>query len=196
MPATACRRLGMNRQPHGRQALTDESMTPTASQCRRRPLAGRHRHRHRHDLVDPVLGTELVRVDATGLDLAAAFAFAREQGRAALRAMNSAQRAKMFAAVAKVLQAHAAASAPRCGLRTTRWVPTRWKWPAATAACKSVGPDVAALHTGHGTVMPQSLHGGPGRAGGGEELGGPRALNFYLHRAAVQASTTVLTQLN
>ena len=41
-----------------------------------------------------------------------------------------------------------------------------------------VSPDVAALHTGHGNVMPQSLHGGPGRAGGGEELGGLRALGF------------------
>jgi 3,4-dehydroadipyl-CoA semialdehyde dehydrogenase len=58
-----------------------------------------------------------------------------------------------------------------------------------------ISPDVAAIHTGHGNVMPQSLHGGPGRAGGGEELGGLRALNFYHRRAAVQASTTVLTQL-
>ena len=49
--------------------------------------------------------------------------------------------------------------------------------------------------TGHGNVMPQSLHGGPGRAGGGEELGGLRALNFYHRRAAIQASTAVLTQL-
>ncbi|MBU0586993.1 MAG: 3,4-dehydroadipyl-CoA semialdehyde dehydrogenase [Gammaproteobacteria bacterium] len=59
----------------------------------------------------------------------------------------------------------------------------------------SVSPDVAALHTGHGNVMPQSLHGGPGRAGGGEELGGLRALNFYHRRSAIQASTAVLTQL-
>ena len=59
-----------------------------------------------------------------------------------------------------------------------------------------VSPDVASLHTGHGNVMPQSLHGGPGRAGGGEELGGARALNFYLRRAAVQASTTVLSALS
>jgi 3,4-dehydroadipyl-CoA semialdehyde dehydrogenase len=58
-----------------------------------------------------------------------------------------------------------------------------------------ISPDVAALHTGHGNVMPQSLHGGPGRAGGGEELGGLRALNFYHRRAAVQASTTVLAAL-
>lgn len=59
-----------------------------------------------------------------------------------------------------------------------------------------VSPDVAALHTGHGNVMPQSLHGGPGRAGGGEELGGLRALNFYHRRAAVQAATAVLSHLN
>ena len=58
-----------------------------------------------------------------------------------------------------------------------------------------ISPDVAALHTGHGNVMPQSLHGGPGRAGGGEELGGARALNFYHRRAAIQASTAVLDPL-
>jgi 3,4-dehydroadipyl-CoA semialdehyde dehydrogenase len=58
-----------------------------------------------------------------------------------------------------------------------------------------ITPDVAALHTGHGNVMPQSLHGGPGRAGGGEELGGARALHFYHRRAAIQASTAVLSQL-
>jgi 3,4-dehydroadipyl-CoA semialdehyde dehydrogenase len=57
-----------------------------------------------------------------------------------------------------------------------------------------ISPDVGSLHTGHGNVMPQSLHGGPGRAGGGEELGGMRALNFYHRRSAVQASTTVLAQ--
>jgi len=59
-----------------------------------------------------------------------------------------------------------------------------------------VTPDVAASHTGHGNVMPQSLHGGPGRAGGGEELGGVRALNFYHRRAAVQASSAVLAALS
>ncbi len=58
-----------------------------------------------------------------------------------------------------------------------------------------ISPEVAQLHTGHGNVMPQSLHGGPGRAGGGEELGGLRALNFYHRRSAVQASTNVLAQL-
>ena len=38
-------------------------------------------------------------------------------------------------------------------------------------------------------------HGGPGRAGGGEELGGRRGLRFYHQRVAVQANTTRLEQL-
>jgi 3,4-dehydroadipyl-CoA semialdehyde dehydrogenase len=58
-----------------------------------------------------------------------------------------------------------------------------------------VSPDVAATHSGHGNVMPQSLHGGPGRAGGGEELGGLRAMNFYHRRTAIQASPAVLAKI-
>ncbi|CAN5811803.1 hypothetical protein BH09PSE5_BH09PSE5_18960 [soil metagenome] len=58
-----------------------------------------------------------------------------------------------------------------------------------------VTPDVAAAQTGHGNVMPMSLHGGPGRAGGGEELGGLKALGFYHRRAAVQANPAVLAKL-
>ncbi len=59
----------------------------------------------------------------------------------------------------------------------------------------AISPDVAASQTGHGNVMPMSLHGGPGRAGGGEELGGLRALAFYHRRSAVQASTEALDEL-
>jgi len=58
-----------------------------------------------------------------------------------------------------------------------------------------VSPDVAQTHTGHGNVMPMSLHGGPGRAGGGAELGGLRALDFYHRRSAIQASPAVLAGL-
>ena len=54
-------------------------------------------------LWDPVLGTALVRVDAAGLDLAEAFAFARDIGGAALRAATYRERAAMLAAVVKVL---------------------------------------------------------------------------------------------
>lgn len=59
----------------------------------------------------------------------------------------------------------------------------------------AISPDVAASHTGHGNVMPMSLHGGPGRAGGGEELGGLRALGFYHRRSAVQATGAALDAL-
>ncbi|WP_417926451.1 tripartite tricarboxylate transporter substrate-binding protein [Cupriavidus nantongensis] len=58
-----------------------------------------------------------------------------------------------------------------------------------------ITPDVAQAQTGHGNVMPMSLHGGPGRAGGGAELGGLRALDFYHRRSAVQASPNVIAKL-
>jgi 3,4-dehydroadipyl-CoA semialdehyde dehydrogenase len=40
--------------------------------------------------------------------------------------------------------------------------------------------------TGHAIVMPQCIHGGPGRAGGGEELGGLRGLPLHMQRTAIQ----------
>ncbi len=51
------------------------------------------------------------------------------------------------------------------------------------------------LSPGPGTVLPQLVHGGPGRAGGGEELGGPRGLAFYLQRVALQGSRPVIDKL-
>ena len=52
--------------------------------------------------------------------------------------------------------------------------------------------EAAAESTGHGSPLPQLKHGGPGRAGGGEELGGIRAVKHYLQRAALQGSPTML----
>lgn len=46
--------------------------------------------------------------------------------------------------------------------------------------------------TGSGTVLPSLVHGGPGKAGGGEELGGERGLRFYLQRTAIQGDTQLL----
>ncbi len=57
-------------------------------------------------LYDPVLGTELVRIDSTGLDLAEGFNFAREQGGAALRALTYRERGALLSAIVKVLQAN------------------------------------------------------------------------------------------
>ena len=51
------------------------------------------------------------------------------------------------------------------------------------------------LSPGPGTVLPQLVHGGPGRAGGGEELGGPRGLAFYLQRVALEGSRPVIAKL-
>ncbi|MDY0745926.1 phenylacetic acid degradation bifunctional protein PaaZ [Paucibacter sp. R3-3] len=53
--------------------------------------------------------------------------------------------------------------------------------------------EAAKESTGHGSPLPLLKHGGPGRAGGGEELGGLRAVTHYLQRAAVQGSPTMLT---
>ncbi|MDQ2089324.1 phenylacetic acid degradation bifunctional protein PaaZ [Marimonas arenosa] len=47
--------------------------------------------------------------------------------------------------------------------------------------------------TGHGAPMPHMVHGGPGRAGGGEELGGVRGVLHYMQRTAVQGSPDILT---
>ncbi|HWS34319.1 MAG TPA: phenylacetic acid degradation bifunctional protein PaaZ [Actinoplanes sp.] len=53
--------------------------------------------------------------------------------------------------------------------------------------------DDAKESTGHGSPLPMLVHGGPGRAGGGEELGGIRAVLHHLQRTAVQASPDLLT---
>ncbi len=51
---------------------------------------------------------------------------------------------------------------------------------------------VAGQTFGPGTVLPQLVHGGPGHAGGGEELGGLRALSFYSQRTAIQGDRAIL----
>jgi oxepin-CoA hydrolase/3-oxo-5,6-dehydrosuberyl-CoA semialdehyde dehydrogenase len=55
--------------------------------------------------------------------------------------------------------------------------------------------DDAAESTGHGSPLPVLVHGGPGRAGGGEELGGIRGVLHHLQRTAVQASPDMMTAL-
>lgn len=53
--------------------------------------------------------------------------------------------------------------------------------------------DDAKTSTGHGSPLPHLVHGGPGRAGGGEELGGVRAVKHHMQRTAVQGSPDLLT---
>lgn len=55
--------------------------------------------------------------------------------------------------------------------------------------------DCAAASTGHGSPLPTLVHGGPGRAGGGEELGGSRAVKHYMQRCAIQGSPTTLMEI-
>ncbi|HWM33944.1 MAG TPA: phenylacetic acid degradation bifunctional protein PaaZ [Pseudolysinimonas sp.] len=55
--------------------------------------------------------------------------------------------------------------------------------------------DDARTSTGHGSPMPHLVHGGPGRAGGGEELGGIRAVLHHMRRTAIQGSPDMLTAL-
>jgi oxepin-CoA hydrolase / 3-oxo-5,6-dehydrosuberyl-CoA semialdehyde dehydrogenase len=53
--------------------------------------------------------------------------------------------------------------------------------------------DCAKESTGHGSPMPLLTHGGPGRAGGGEEMGGKRGVMHYMQRTSIQGSPTTLT---
>ena len=53
----------------------------------------------------------------------------------------------------------------------------------------------AAESTGHGSPLPHLIHGGPGRAGGGEEMGGVRGVKHYMQRTAIQGSPQTLTAI-
>jgi oxepin-CoA hydrolase/3-oxo-5,6-dehydrosuberyl-CoA semialdehyde dehydrogenase len=55
--------------------------------------------------------------------------------------------------------------------------------------------DSAKESTGHGSPMPHMIHGGPGRAGGGEEMGGIRGVTHYMQRTALQGSPRVLSAI-
>jgi oxepin-CoA hydrolase/3-oxo-5,6-dehydrosuberyl-CoA semialdehyde dehydrogenase len=55
--------------------------------------------------------------------------------------------------------------------------------------------DCAKESTGHGSPMPMLVHGGPGRAGGGEEMGGKRGVAHYMQRTSIQGSPTTLSKI-
>ncbi len=58
-----------------------------------------------------------------------------------------------------------------------------------------INKESAKQSTGHGSPLPQLVHGGPGRAGGGEEMGGKRGIKHYMQRCAIQGSPTTLTEI-
>jgi oxepin-CoA hydrolase/3-oxo-5,6-dehydrosuberyl-CoA semialdehyde dehydrogenase len=53
----------------------------------------------------------------------------------------------------------------------------------------------AGENTGHGSPLPHLVHGGPGRAGGGEEMGGMRGIFHYMQRTAIQSHPTTITKI-
>ncbi len=55
--------------------------------------------------------------------------------------------------------------------------------------------DCAKESTGHGAPLPMLIHGGPGRAGGGEEMGGLRGVKHYMQRTALQGSPTTISAI-
>lgn len=59
----------------------------------------------------------------------------------------------------------------------------------------SINRESAKQSTGHGSPLPMLVHGGPGRAGGGEEMGGVRGVKHYMQRTAIQGSPTTLTEI-
>lgn len=58
-----------------------------------------------------------------------------------------------------------------------------------------VNRESAKQSTGHGSPLPTLIHGGPGRAGGGEEMGGMRGIAHFMQRCAIQGSPTTLTEI-
>ncbi|MGC4128113.1 MAG: phenylacetic acid degradation bifunctional protein PaaZ [Bergeyella sp.] len=72
---------------------------------------------------------------------------------------------------------------------------TSWKIASQNGRIFVLNRDNAKESTGHGSPLPTLMHGGPGRAGGGEELGGLNGLHFFLQKTAIQGSPDVLTAI-
>lgn len=58
-----------------------------------------------------------------------------------------------------------------------------------------INRDSGKASTGHGSPLPHLIHGGPGRAGGGEEMGGVRGVKHYMQRTALQGSPTTISKI-
>lgn len=72
---------------------------------------------------------------------------------------------------------------------------TSWKMASAHGRIFVLNRDNAKESTGHGSPLPTLMHGGPGRAGGGEEMGGLNGLHFFLQKTAIQGSPDILTAI-
>jgi oxepin-CoA hydrolase/3-oxo-5,6-dehydrosuberyl-CoA semialdehyde dehydrogenase len=72
---------------------------------------------------------------------------------------------------------------------------TSWKMASSHGRIFILNRDNAKESTGHGSPLPTLMHGGPGRAGGGEEMGGLNGLHFFLQKTAIQGSPDILTAI-
>ena len=72
---------------------------------------------------------------------------------------------------------------------------TSWKMASSHGRIFVLNRDNAKESTGHGSPLPTLMHGGPGRAGGGEEMGGLKGLHFFLQKTAIQGSPDILTAI-
>lgn len=72
---------------------------------------------------------------------------------------------------------------------------TSWKMASQHGRIYVLNRDNAKESTGHGSPLPTLMHGGPGRAGGGEEMGGLSGLHFFLQKTAIQGSPDILTAI-
>jgi oxepin-CoA hydrolase/3-oxo-5,6-dehydrosuberyl-CoA semialdehyde dehydrogenase len=72
---------------------------------------------------------------------------------------------------------------------------TSWKMASQHGRIFVLNRDSAKESTGHGSPLPTLMHGGPGRAGGGEEMGGLNGLHFFLQKTAIQGSPDMLTAI-
>lgn len=72
---------------------------------------------------------------------------------------------------------------------------TSWKMASTHGRIFVLNRDNAKESTGHGSPLPTLMHGGPGRAGGGEEMGGLNGLHFFLQKTAIQGSPDILTAI-
>lgn len=72
---------------------------------------------------------------------------------------------------------------------------TSWKMASSHGRIFVLNRDNAQESTGHGSPLPTLMHGGPGRAGGGEEMGGLNGLHFFLQKTAIQGSPDILTAI-
>ncbi len=72
---------------------------------------------------------------------------------------------------------------------------TSWKMASQHGRIFVLNRDNAKESTGHGSPLPTLMHGGPGRAGGGEEMGGLNGLHFFLQKTAIQGSPDILSAI-